>query len=141
MNWKELAVTSHYQTAVAVRQSLLEGNMEETQTGIEELIDTLGRSEERVLKSQLTRLMMHIIKWKIQPQRRSRSWLLTIENARAEIADILEYEPHLKPKLPALWEKCFSRARRLAEKETGIRPGIKELTQEEVFEAEYVLDI
>jgi len=41
MNWKELAITSHYQTAVAVRQSLLDGNMEEMQTGIEELIDAL----------------------------------------------------------------------------------------------------
>jgi len=41
MNWKELATTSHYQTAVAVRQSLLDGNMEEMQTGIEELIDAL----------------------------------------------------------------------------------------------------
>ncbi|OQY58745.1 MAG: hypothetical protein B6245_10170 [Desulfobacteraceae bacterium 4572_88] len=139
MNWKELAITSHYQTAVAVRQVLLERNMDETLMGIEELIETLGRSEERALKSQMARLMMHIVKWKIEPHRRSRSWMLTIENARDEIADILEYEPHLKPKVPVLWDKCFKRACRLAEKETGIRPRIGKLTRKEVFEEEYAL--
>ncbi len=139
MNWKELAVTSHYQTAVAVRQSLLEGNMEETQTGIEELIEALGRSEKRALRSQMIRLMMHIIKWKIEPQCRSRSWLVTIENARVEIDAILEDEPSLRRRVPELWEKCFKLAVRLAEKETGIRPRIRELSREEVFEEEYLL--
>ena len=109
------------------------------QTGAEELTEALGRSEERAFKSQMTRLMMHIIKWKIEPQRRSRSWVVSIENARIEIADILEYEPYLKPKIPILWEKCFKRACRVAEKETGIRPGIEELSRKEVFEDEYSL--
>jgi len=139
MNWKELATTSHYQTAVAVRQSLLDGNMEEMQTGIEELIDALGRSERRALRSQLIRLMMHIIKWKIEPQRRSRSWLATIENARVEIDAILEDEPSLKRRIPELWEKCFKSALRVAEKETGIRPGVEGLSRKEVFEDEYSL--
>ena len=139
MNWKELATTSHYQTAVAVRQSLLDGNMEEMQTGIEELIDALGRSEKRALRSQLIRLMMHIIKWKIEPQRRSRSWLATIENARVEIDAILEDEPSLKRRIPELWEKCFKSALRVAEKETGIRPGVEGLSRKEVFEDEYSL--
>ena len=115
------------------------GDMEEMQTGAEELTEALGRSEERAFKSQMTRLMMHIIKWKIEPQRRSRSWVVSIENARIEIADILEYEPYLKPKIPILWEKCFKRACRVAEKETGIRPGIEELSRKEVFEDEYLL--
>jgi len=43
--------------------------------------------------------MMHIIKWQIQPEHRSRNWLITIENARIEIEEILEEEPHLKPSL------------------------------------------
>ncbi|QTA86156.1 DUF29 domain-containing protein [Desulfonema magnum] len=139
MDWKELAVTSHYQTAVAVRQALLEGNMEDAQTGIKELTEALGRSEKRVLRSQMIRLMMHIIKWRTEPQRRSRSWLATIENARVEIDAILEDEPSLKRRIPELWEKSFRSALRLAEKETGIRSYIKGLSEEEVFEEEYSL--
>lgn len=137
MNWQELSTTSHYQTAVAVRQELIEGNIEEATTGIEELVEALGRSEERALKSQLTRLMVHIIKWKIQPLLRSRSWLATISNARIEIADLLEYEPHLKSKINELWDKCFRAAMRLAEDETGIAPILGNLSWEEVFEEKY----
>ena len=84
MNWKELAITSHYQTAVAIQNELRQGNIEDSAIGIEELINALSRSEKRALRSQLTRLMMHIIKWYIQPTHRSRSWLISIENARVE---------------------------------------------------------
>jgi hypothetical protein len=140
MNWKELAITSHYQTAVAIKNELKQGHIEDSTIGIEELINALSRSEKRVLRSQLTRLMMHVIKWQIQPEHRSRSWLITIENARIEIEEILEEEPHLKPQVSQLWNKCFNAANRLAKKETGIKPTLSELAQEDVFQTEYSLD-
>ena len=83
--------------------------------------------------------MTHIIKWQIQPEHRSRNWLTTIENARIEIEEILEEEPHLKPQLPQLWDKCFNAANRLAQKETGIKSTLSQLTQAEVFQMEYFL--
>jgi len=139
MNWKELAIESHYQTAVTIKQELLKGDVEEAKIGIEELIEALGRSEKRALRSQLTRLMTHIVKWKIQPQQRSRSWLSSISNARIEIDDLLEDEPSLKPTLYEIWDKCFKAAKQLAKDETGIEPTIDELSWEEVFEKEYFL--
>jgi Tfp pilus assembly pilus retraction ATPase PilT len=140
MNWTELAMTSHYQTAVAIKNEIKQGHIQNSTTGIEELIDALSRSDKRALRSQLTRLMMHIIKWQIQPERRSRSWLATIENARIEIEEILEEEPHLKPQLPQLWDKCQNAANRLAKQETGIKHSSIKLTKEEVFKTEYSLD-
>jgi hypothetical protein len=71
MDWQELSSTSHYQTAMAIKQALQRGNVQEAITGIEELIEALSRSDKRALKSQLIRLMMHIIKWKSQPKKRS----------------------------------------------------------------------
>ena len=44
MNWRELAITSHYQTAVAIKNELEQGHIEESTAGIEELIDALSRS-------------------------------------------------------------------------------------------------
>jgi hypothetical protein len=140
MNWKDLVYTSHYQTAIVIKEELEKGHLEESEEGLEELIEALGRSEERALRSQLTRLMTHIIKWKIQPQHRSRSWLVTITNARIEIADLLEYEPSLRPKIQKLWQKCFQAALRLAQVETGIKPTVSELSWEDVFEEEYSLE-
>ena len=62
MNWQDLSSTSHYKTALAVKNELDAGNLSEGTMGIEALIQALSRSEKRALKSQLVRLMLHIIK-------------------------------------------------------------------------------
>jgi hypothetical protein len=70
MNWQELASTSHYQTAVAIAHVLRDGDVREATTGIQELIEALARSDRRELRSQITRLMAHVIKWKYQPEKK-----------------------------------------------------------------------
>jgi len=138
MNWKELSSTSHYQTAAAIERELQEGNIQEATTGIRELIDALARSEKRVLKSQLIRLMMHIIKWKSQPERQSRSWAATIYNAREEISDIQEEVPSLtNAVLWEMWDRCFRAAKREAEGEMNQKSPVPKLSWEEVFEEKY----
>ena len=62
MKWQDLATTSHYQTAVAVEAALDRGEIDDAKVGIQELIDALARAEKRALRSQLIRLMMHVIK-------------------------------------------------------------------------------
>ncbi|MDI6791755.1 MAG: DUF29 domain-containing protein [bacterium] len=139
MNWQELATASHYQTAVAVRQKLLEKDMEEVDLGMEELIESLGRADKRALRSQLIRLMAHIIKWKTQPDQRSRSGAGTIENARIEIEELLEFEPSLKPSVSDLLKELFVKAKRLAETEITKKVSLRSLSWEEVLNDEYNL--
>ena len=139
MKWQELATTSHYKTAVAVKQEMLKGNVAEATAGIEELIEALSRSDKRALRSQLIRLMSHIIKWQTQPEQRARSWAVTIENARIEIEEILELEPSLQPNIPALLHDLFSKARRVAELEMNQKTSCNELSWYEVFDQEYRL--
>ena len=136
-NWQELANKSQYQTAVAVKEKLAEQEISDAAAGLEELIDALSRSDQRALRSQLLRLMSHIIKWKTQAERRSRSWAASIESARIEIEDLLELEPSLKPKVPALLPELFGKAKRLAEKEMGRKAEINSLTEIEVFNEDY----
>lgn len=137
--WRELAAASHYQTAVAVREELMSGDVEEAIEGIEELIEALSRSDRRELSSQLIRLMLHVVKWKSQPARRSRSWLASINNARVEIEILLEAEPVLKPQVAGLVDTLFARAQRLAEIEMARKSQVKSLTLQEIFEEEYEL--
>jgi len=139
MDWQDLATTSHYQTAVAVKDELLKGNIEEATAGIEELIEALGRADKRALRSQLTRLMAHVIKWKTQSAQRRRSWVATIENARFEIEEMLEFEPSLKPLVPDLLTGMFGKAKRIAEKEMGQETTLTELSWPEVFDDDYSL--
>ncbi len=82
--WKDLAMNSHYQTAIAIKNELESNHIESAKAGIEELIEALSRSDKRALKSQLIRLMMPIIKWKTQPEKRTLSWVYSIESARME---------------------------------------------------------
>jgi hypothetical protein len=70
-NWQTLSADSPYRAALAIRQALREGDAVDAGAGLEELIDAMSRSDKRALKSQPVRLMMHIIKWQSQPERRS----------------------------------------------------------------------
>jgi len=140
MNWQTLATASLYRTAVAVQQELQAGHIAEATTGIEELIEALSKSERRALKSQLVRLMLHILKWQVQPERRSLSWAASIADARDEIGDIREETPSLNDAVVAtLWDKAFAMAKRDAEAEMGSTCDIEGLTWQAVFETAYTL--
>ena len=141
MNWQQLSGASHYKTALAVKNEIEIGNSSEAIIGIEELIDALSRSEKRALKSQLIRLMLHIIKWKSQPERRSLSWVASIKGAREEIEDIQEETPSLNNRaIEVLWFKAFNTAKRNAQAEMQKKSTLTELSWEEVFDNNYDLD-
>jgi hypothetical protein len=137
MDWHEVATRSHYQTAVAVQACIRTGDMEEADRGIGELVEALGRSERRALKSQMVRLMAHVITWKEQPERRTSSWVYTIESARLEIADLLEEEPSLRPLLPDLVVQLQERSRRLAEAEMQRPATGGDVSWQELFDVPY----
>jgi NAD-specific glutamate dehydrogenase len=135
IDWKELSTNSHYRTAVAVRDELEAGHVEEATRGIEELIDALSRSERRALKSQLVRLMAHVIKWRTQPDRRSWSWAATIADAREEIDEIREETPSLtEAVVRSIWDACLAKALRQAQAEMKQKPAVDSLDWREVFE-------
>lgn len=64
-----------------------------------EEIETLGRSEYRAFTSALQRLTQHLLKWQYQPEKRSRSWRVTIAHQRIEIEKLLTENPSFKAKL------------------------------------------
>lgn len=85
-----------------------------------EEIEGLVASEKRALKSQIRRLIMHLLKWEKQSSRRSRSWANTIENAREEIKESLEEKPSLRSSTEDFTTMMYRKAVRDAENETGI---------------------
>lgn len=140
-NWQDLATTSHYQTAVAVKEALDDGDTANALEGLEELIDALSRSDRRALESHLMRLMQHIIKWRVQPERRSPSWAATIRTARRQIARLQRETPSLNRRvLEASWNDVLLDAVDAAEGELNRRIPPMPLTWEEVFETAYTLE-
>ncbi len=86
-----------------------------------EEIESMGRSEKRELKSRLIVLLMHLLKWHYQPEKRSESWRSTITEQRICIEGLLEDSPSLKPLLPEVFEDCYQKARLKSSEETGIK--------------------
>jgi Domain of unknown function DUF29 len=87
---------------------------------IEEIQD-LGKSEQRAIASQLTRLLLHLLKWQYQPQRRSDSWLDSITDARTQIELAIEDSPSLKNYPEVHLNESYKRARRQAVKQTNLQ--------------------
>ena len=85
-----------------------------------EEIESLGREQFNKLVSALRVLLVHILKWDHQPSLRSRSWILSIQEQRLEIADVLSDNPGLKPRLGEAVTRAYRRARIEAAKETGL---------------------
>ena len=83
-------------------------------------LEGLTKRDERALGSQLKRIMAHMLKQQVQPQRASRSWIDSIENGREEIADILEQSPSLRRTLPGLMTKNYPRAVAQASRDTRL---------------------
>ncbi len=139
-NWLEKTSESHYGTVTALQQSLEEGDLEAVRSGLEALRDAMSRSEQRALRSQLIRLMMHILKWKTQPARRTRSWVSSIVQARHAIEDIQLEVPSLnRVFIEQVWDYCMQRAMREAQAEMGVPPATSCLHWEEVFDDMYDL--
>ncbi|KJU84442.1 protein containing DUF29 [Candidatus Magnetobacterium bavaricum] len=100
---------------------------------IEEL-ESMARKDRRELLSRLAVLIMHLIKWQYQPERRSESWSTTIRNQRTELKLLLADSPSLKYNIEAVTAKGFIAAKEEFEDETGISTKILPETCPYTFE-------
>ncbi|CAN1210277.1 DUF29 domain-containing protein [Tumidithrix helvetica PCC 7403] len=138
--WDELVFQSPYLAMIKAKDLLKEGKLTEVNAVLESLVEAMGRSEKRAVSSQLTRLMLHIIKWNCQPEKRSASWVISIRSARREIANSQGEMPSLNREfLESIWDKCFTDAKQDARDEMGKKPEITTLSWFEVFEQTYTI--
>jgi hypothetical protein len=102
-------------------KSLTEGRyMELDIPNLIEEIEAMGRSERSSLKSNLVIILLHLLKWKYQPTKRSASWELSIIEHRRRLRDIFENSPSLKRYFEDCFEGCYGDARKQARIETQL---------------------
>ncbi len=98
----------------------------------------MANKDRNAILSHLKNLMMHIIKWKSQEQKRSRSWRDTINNSKERIKRSQNKTSSLNNEfLKKNWDKTFEKAKKEAEKEMKEKSKIKNLTWREVFFNKY----
>lgn len=74
-----------------------------------EEVDDLGRSVKHAVRSQVTRLIIHVLKLAHSPASAPRDlWLDTVDHARAEIEDLMtrSIRAEIEPELPKLYKRA-----------------------------------
>jgi Domain of unknown function DUF29 len=87
---------------------------------VAEEIEDMGKERRSALRSQLLRLLLHLLKYEYQPQRRGTSWLKSIASARIRIEDLIAENPSLKRVIEDMVSEAYPKAVRLASIETKL---------------------
>jgi hypothetical protein len=72
------------------------------------------------LRSDLSRVLQHLLKWDFQGEMRSRSWALSVREHRRRVARHLKRGPGLRSILNEILEDAYGNGRRHALNETGL---------------------
>lgn len=111
---------------------------------VAEEVESLGRSDRRALRSQLTRLLVHLLKWRYQAANRSKSWHLSIIDARRKIETLVDDSPSLEREVTSQLGEQYSRARKDALVEMdlpdGTIPGACPFTFDQILDEEFLPD-
>ncbi|MGH3630259.1 MAG: DUF29 domain-containing protein [Sciscionella sp.] len=84
-----------------------------------EEIEGLAIAQRKAVRSQLQRLMLHLLKQQLQPERDGASWRVSIISARNEILDDIEDSPSLRAHLEQNIQRVYRFAIEEALGETG----------------------
>ena len=101
-------------------------------------LEAMVRSDKNALESNLRILLMHLLKWEYQPDKRTNSWKSTIVEHCIRIKKAFKTSPSLKRYFDEVFEETYQDARKLAAVETGIPK--KEFPVECPFSKENVLN-
>lgn len=94
---------------------------------VAEEIESLGRWEKREIESRMGILLVHLLKWAYQPERRKLGWKATIAEQRRKLARALDESPSLKAYPGSVLAEDYEVVRTRAADETDL--------PEEVFPA------
>jgi hypothetical protein len=122
---------------------LKEGNFAEIDLeNLLEELESMGRSDKNALKSNLRILLMHLLKYKYQPEKRTNSWQYTITEHRIRLEDTFKTSPSLYRFFEDIFNESYQYARKLAADETGLSIQIFPLespfTKEEVLNPDFL---
>ena len=102
-------------------QALRDGRFD--QLDLEHLVDEvsdLGKASYNAYVSALRIVLLHLLKWDSQEERRSRGWANSIDEHRNRIHDELDISPSYRVKTDAALAKAYRQARAEAAAETGL---------------------
>jgi Domain of unknown function DUF29 len=85
-----------------------------------EEIESLGKRDRRAVENYLEVILLYLLKWAYQPERRGRSWEKSLLQARHRFTKLLRENPSLANQVLGFIGDGHHHARRLAAVETGL---------------------
>jgi hypothetical protein len=85
----------------------------------EEIEDVARRDKDRLYGALVTAIL-HLLKWRFQPEARSNAWRAAVVAERNRIAKLVRDSPTLRPYPATVLAEAYSDARTQAEAETGL---------------------
>lgn len=104
-----------------------------------EEVEDMARSHRDEIESRLSVLLLHLLKWRSQPESRSGSWRSTIVEQRDRIARRIKGSPSLKSYPAEVFPEEYAHARKLASVETGLP--IEKFDESPPFTLDEALDL
>jgi hypothetical protein len=122
---------------------LREGKLAEVDlANLSEELEDMGKSQKNAIKSNLRVVLMHLLKYKYQPDKRSNSWKYTITEHRIRLEDDFSNSPSLKCYFNEVFDESYQKARKLAADETGLSletfPPESPFTSEQALNSDYL---
>jgi Domain of unknown function DUF29 len=108
-----------------------------------EEIEDMGKEKRPELKNRLIVLLMDLLKYQYQRNKRSSSWVRTILEQRRQIQFLLEDSPSLKPYYEEIFTNCYVEAIQDASAETKLPistfPSVCPFLPEQVINSAFIL--
>jgi hypothetical protein len=103
-----------------------------------EEIEDMGQNKKDALESNLIIVLLHLLKWKYQPNKRSGIWQRSIIEHRRRLDKAMKKSPSLKPYFQEVFDESYQYSRKEASAETGL--SLTVFPQECPFTISQVLD-
>jgi Domain of unknown function DUF29 len=87
---------------------------------VSEEIESLGRSDKRSIESNLGVVLLHLLKWRYQADKRKSEWKSTIAEHRARVRKLVSDSPSLRGYPAEVLAEEYALARLKASDETGL---------------------
>src|SRR6266705_496498 len=113
----ELYAEDFYDWTQRTAALLREGKWHEVDiNSLVEEVESLGKSQQNALESRLEKLVVHLLKWRYQPEKRVRghSWEDTIREQRRRLSRLLSQNPSLRPTVSTVLGESYAYVRQRA---------------------------
>jgi len=108
-------------------------------------IEEMGKRDRRSIDSNLIVILLHLLKWQFQPDRRTGSWKGSITEHRWRVLRLLKDSPSLKPYIETVLDECYQMSRTKAHQQTSLPlemfPAVCPYNTEEILDYDFLPEV